>query len=52
MAAQEGRGGGGGVFGYSTNFYTSEAHPLTFYTIFHDFVYRLLTNGTPFTYLA
>lgn len=22
------------------------------YTIFHEFVYLLLTNGTPFTYLA
>ena len=27
--------------------------PLNFlYTIFHDFVYLLLTNGTPFKYLA
>ena len=45
---QPGRGGG-----YSTNFYTAEAHPLNLlYTIFHDFVFLLLTNGTPFTYLA
>ena len=47
--------------GYSTNFYTGrlrpEVQPLTLlYTIFHEkgtpFVYLLLTNGTPFTYLV
>ena len=46
---------------YSTNFYTGrlrpEAQPLTLlYTICHEkgtpFVYLLLTNGTPFTYLV
>ena len=47
--------------GYSANFYTGrirpEVQPLTLlYTIFHEkgapFVYLLLTNGTPFTYLV
>ena len=47
--------------GYSTKFYTGrfrpEVQPLTLlYTIFHEkgtpFVYLLLTNGTPFTYLV
>ena len=46
---------------YSTNAYTGrlrpEVQPLTLlYTIFHEkgtpFVYLLLTNGTPFTYLV
>ena len=53
-----GEGGGGGV---SKNFYTGrlrpEVQPLTLLcTIFHEkgtpFVYLLLTNGTPFTYLV
>ena len=52
-------GGGGG--GYSTNVYTGrlrpEVQPLTLlHTIFHEkgtiFVYLLLTNGAPFTYLV
>ena len=38
IAAREGRGVGG----------TQQI----LYTIFHNFVYLLLTNGTPFTYLA
>ena len=47
--------------GYSLNVYTGrlrpEVQPLTLlYTIFHEkgtpFVYLLLTNGTPFTYLV
>ena len=47
--------------GYSTNVYTGrlrpEVQPLTLlYTIFHEksipFVYLLLINGTPFTYLV
>ena len=47
--------------GYSTNVYTArlrpEVQPLTLLnTIFHEkgipFVYLLLTNGTPFTYLV
>ena len=51
-----GRGGG-----FSTHFYKArllpEVQPLTLlYTIFHEkgtpFVYLLLTNGTPFTYLV
>ena len=46
---------------YSTNVYTGrlrpEVQPLTLlYTIFHEkvtpFIYLLLTNGTPFTYLV
>ena len=53
------RGVGGG--GYSTNFYTGKLRPevqplILLYTIFHEkgtpFVYLLLTNGTPFTYLV
>ena len=54
-------GGGGG--GYSTNVYTGRLRPAAqaltlLYTIFHEkvplsaFVYLLLTNGTPFTYLV
>ena len=51
----------GGGRGYSTNVYTErlrpEVLPLTLlYTIFHEkvtpFIYLLLTNGTPFTYLV
>ena len=47
--------------GYSTNVYRGrlrpEVQPLTLlYTIFHEkgnpFVYLLLTNDTPFTYLV
>ena len=54
-------GGGTGVQQYSTNVYTGrlrpEIQPLTLlYTIFPQkgtpFVYFLLTNGTPFTYLV
>ena len=52
---------GGG--GYSTNVYTGRLRPAVqaltlLYTIFHGkvplsaFVYLLLTNGTPFTYLV
>ena len=49
------------VWWHSTNVYTarlrSEVQPLTLlYAIFHEkvtpFVYLLLTNGTPFTYLV
>ena len=57
-----GGGGGGGVGGgYSTKFYMERLHPevqaLThLYTIFDSkgtpFIYILLTNGTPFTYLV
>ena len=53
IAAREGKGRGGG---YSTNFYTAEAHPLTFYIPFftisytfhwhQDFV-SVLTAGNP-----
>ena len=52
---------GGGVWGYSTKFYTGrlrpEIQPLTLlYTIFErkgtPFVYILWTNSTPFTYLV
>ena len=55
------RGEGGGVWGYSTKFYTGrlrpEIQPLTLlYTIFErngtPFVYILWTNSTPFTYLV
>ena len=47
--------------GYSTNFYTGrllpEVQPITLsYTIFHEkgtpFVYLLMTNSTPYTYLV
>ena len=46
--------------GYSANVYTGRSRPKVqpitlLYTIFHEkgtpFVYILLTNGTPFTYL-
>ena len=56
-----GGGGGRGVGGYSTKFYTGrlrpEIQPLTLlYTIFErkgtPFVYILWTNSTPFTYLV
>ena len=52
---------GKGGWGYSTNAYTGrlrpKAQPLTLlYTSFDrkgtPFVYHLLTNGTPFTYLV
>ena len=50
IAAREGREGGGGVL---NKFLYGGGPPLNLlYTIFHDFVYLLLTNGTPFTYLA
>ena len=53
IAAREGRRGGGGGLEYSTNqLYGGGPPPNLLYTIFHDFVYLLLTNGTPFTYLA
>ena len=35
----EGEEGGGGGGGYSTNFYTAEAHPLTFYIPFFTISY-------------
>ena len=56
-AIQQARGGGE----YSTNDYTGrlrpEVQPLTLlYTIFHEkatpFVYVLITNDNPFTYLV
>ena len=47
LTEQSGRGG------YSTIFLYGGGPPLNLlYSIFHDFVYLLLTNGTPFTYLA
>ena len=50
-----GKGGGGG--GYSQQFLNAQgSNPLTLFDIFHEisapFVYLLLTNGTPFTYLV
>ena len=50
IAAREGRGGGVGVL--NKCLYGGGPPPNLLYTIFHDFVYLLLTNGTPFTYLA
>ena len=53
IAAREGRGVGGGAGGVLNKFLYGGGPPLNLsYTIFHDFVYLLLTNGTPFTYLA
>ena len=47
IAAREGRGGG-----VLNKFLYGGGLPLNLlYTIFHDFVYLLLTNGTPFAYL-
>ena len=38
---------------FGNKFFFCGGPPLNLlYTIFHDFVYLLLTNGTPFTYLA
>ena len=51
IAAREGRGRG--TVGVLNKFLYGGGPPLNLlYTIFHDFVYLLLTNGTPFTYLA
>ena len=54
----QGGGGGGGGGGYSTNVYTSPTpylYPCR-YHFFNEkgtpFVYLLMTNGTPFTYLV
>ena len=56
IAAREGRGGGGEGEGRGTQqifIRRSGGPPLNLlYTIVHDFVYLVLTNGTPFTYLA
>ena len=53
VAAREGRGVGGGGGGVLNKFLYGGGPPLNLsYTIFHDFVYLLLTNGTPLTYLA
>ena len=47
IAAREERRGGGEL----NKFLYGGGSPLNLlYTIFHDFVYLLLTNGTPFTY--
>ena len=48
---QPGRARGGG--GVLNKFLYGGGPPLDLlYSTFHDFVYLLLTNGTPFTYLA
>ena len=49
--------GGGGARGYSTNFHTGRLRPeVQLLTLLHEkstpFVYLLLTNGTPSTYLV
>ena len=50
---REGEGGGGWVGWLLNKFLYGGGPPLNLlYTIFHNFVYLLLTNGTPFTYLA
>ena len=49
IAAREGRGGRGILNKF---LFGGGPHINLLYTIFHDFVYLLLTNGTRFTYLA